>query len=100
VRGFDGETTLSAERGWLLRNELGAALGNSGQQAYLGLDYGEVSGPSSELLAGKALAGAVVGLRGNLKQLQYDLFLGTPLHKPDNFKTASTTVGFSLNLAF
>lgn len=100
VRGFDGETTLSAERGWLLRNELGAALGNSGQQAYLGLDYGEVSGPSSELLAGKALAGAVVGLRGNLKQLQYDLFLGTPLHKPDNFKTASTTAGFSLNLAF
>ncbi len=38
VRGFDGESSLSAERGWLLRNELSAALGSSGQEAYIGLD--------------------------------------------------------------
>ena len=30
VRGFDGESFLSAERGWLLRNELALALGESG----------------------------------------------------------------------
>ncbi|MCL6484442.1 MAG: ShlB/FhaC/HecB family hemolysin secretion/activation protein, partial [Janthinobacterium lividum] len=28
VRGYDGESSLSAERGWLLRNEVGVPLGN------------------------------------------------------------------------
>ena len=41
VRGFDGELTLSSERGWVLRNELGLALGRSGQELYLGFDYGQ-----------------------------------------------------------
>ncbi|GBG14019.1 ABC transporter substrate-binding protein [Novimethylophilus kurashikiensis] len=64
VRGFDGENTLSAERGWLVRNDLGLALGQSGQEIYIGIDYGQVSGPSAQLLVGKRLAGAVLGLRG------------------------------------
>lgn len=68
VRGFDGESSLPAERGILLRNDLSLALGSSGQEAYAGLDYGEVSGPSSELLVGKYLCGAVVGMRGSIKK--------------------------------
>lgn len=100
VRGFDGESVLSAERGWLIRNELGVTLGDSGQQAYLGLDYGEVSGPNSELLTGKTLSGAVIGLRGSFRRLQYDLFVGTPLHKPRGFVTAGTVAGFNLNLTW
>ncbi|RZL06045.1 MAG: ShlB/FhaC/HecB family hemolysin secretion/activation protein, partial [Rubrivivax sp.] len=44
VRGFDGESSLSAERGWLLRNDLFMTLGDSAQQAYVGLDYGQVRG--------------------------------------------------------
>ena len=79
VRGFDGELILAAERGWLIRNDLGCALGNSGQEAYLGLDHGEVAGPSSDLLLGKRLTGAVLGLRGAVKTLAYDLFVGTTL---------------------
>ncbi|WP_240364233.1 ShlB/FhaC/HecB family hemolysin secretion/activation protein [Pseudomonas syringae] len=43
VRGFDGENILSADRGWTLRNELGLALGQTGQELYTGIDYGEVS---------------------------------------------------------
>lgn len=100
VRGFDGESSLSAERGWLLRNELSAALGGSGQEVYAGLDYGRVGGPSSEVLIGKSLAGAVLGLRGGLKALQYDVFLGKPVSKPAGFKTASVTAGFSVNYSF
>ena len=100
VRGFDGGSSLSAERGWLFRNELSAALGGSGQEVYAGLDYGRVGGPSSELLIGKSLAGAVLGLRGGLKALQYDIFLGKPVSKPAGFKTASVTAGFSLNYSF
>ena len=100
VRGFDGESSLSAERGWLLRNELSAALGGSGQEVYAGLDYGRVGGPSSDLLVGKSLAGAVLGWRGGVKALQYDVFLGKPVSKPVGFKTASATAGFSLNYSF
>jgi hemolysin activation/secretion protein len=100
VRGFDGENILSADRGWLIRNDLGLALGQTGQELYLGLDHGEVAGPSSTLLVGMQLTGAVLGLRGNLKNLSYDLFAGWPLQKPDGFVTASQTFGFNLNASF
>lgn len=99
VRGFDGETLLSAERGGSLRNELILSLPQS-QQLYLGLDYGEVSGPSSDNLVGKALAGAAIGRRGGWGKLQYDFFISTPLHKPSGFKTAATTGGFQASLNF
>lgn len=100
VRGFDGENILSAERGWLTRNDLGLALGQSGQELYLGLDYGEVGGSSTEWLLGKHLAGAVIGLRGGYKAFSYDIFWGQALDKPDGFKTADSTTGFNLNLSF
>lgn len=99
VRGFDGETLLSAERGWTVRNDLILALPQN-QQFYLGLDYGEVSGPSSDTLVGRALAGAAIGWRGGWGRLQYDFFISTPVHKPDNFKTAATTGGFQLHMSF
>lgn len=100
VRGFDGESSLSAERGWLLRNDLGVMLGDSGQELYAGLDYGQVGGPSSDFLLGKHLVGVAIGLRGSLKKLQYDLFVGTPLGMPEYFRTASSTAGISLNYSF
>lgn len=97
VRGFDGENVLSAERGWLLRNDLALGLGSSGQELYIGLDYGEVDGPSAESLAGKRLAGGVLGLRGGFKSFSYDLFIGQPYKKPKHFQTANTTAGFNLS---
>lgn len=104
VRGFDGESSLAAERGWTLRNDFSVALGDSGQEAYLGLDAGEVSGPSAHNLLGNTLSGGVVGLRGSFKsgkcQWQYDLFAGAPLYKPAGFRTAETTAGFNLTLSF
>ncbi len=96
VRGFDGENILSADRGWLVRNDLGLALGNSGQETYLGVDYGEVGGQSSRYLIGDHLAGYVVGVRGGYRQLSYDVFVGQPISKPKGFETANTTAGFSL----
>lgn len=95
VRGFDGETTLSAERGWLIRNDIGLALGKSGQELYIGLDYGHVSGPSADLLIGTHIAGTVLGLRGGYKGFQYDVFAGMPISKPNGFE-AGRTLGFNL----
>ncbi|THF66566.1 ShlB/FhaC/HecB family hemolysin secretion/activation protein [Pseudothauera nasutitermitis] len=100
VRGFDGQYVLSADNGWLIRNDLTAQLGASGQALYLGLDYGEVGGQSSRWLPGKRLAGAVVGLRGGYRGFGYDVFLGKPLKKPHGFQTDSTTSGFNLHWTF
>lgn len=100
VRGFDGENILAAERGWLVRNDLGLALAPSGQELYLGLDYGEVGGPSAASLAGRRLAGAVLGLRGGYKGFYYDVFAGKPVYKPKRFQTANTTVGFNAGWSY
>lgn len=97
VRGFDGERTLNADRGWTVRNDLGWYTPLPGHELYVGVDYGEVSGPSDPYLLGHPLAGSVIGVRGNLLNTRYDLFAGKPLSKPDGFKTDSATVGFNLN---
>ena len=100
VRGYDGESVLSAERGWFWRNDLSFTLGDSGQELYAGLDTGQVGGPSSQLLVATRLSGAVLGLRGAIHKLSYDIFIGSPVNKPENFKTAGSTAGFSLNASF
>lgn len=100
VRGFDGESTLMGERGLLLRNELSLPLGQSRHEAYLGLDYGQVGGPSAAYLQSEKLAGTAIGLRGALFGVSYEAFGGVPLHHPDRFKTASTAAGFNLSYSF
>ncbi|CFR02085.1 putative hemolysin activator protein [Yersinia frederiksenii] len=97
VRGFDGERTLNADRGWTVRNDLGWYTPLPGHELYVGVDYGEVGGRSDPYLLGQHLAGSVVGVRGRVFHTQYDLFAGKPLSKPDGFKTDSVTLGFNLN---
>ncbi|ATM85664.1 ShlB/FhaC/HecB family hemolysin secretion/activation protein [Yersinia frederiksenii] len=97
VRGFDGERTLNADRGWTVRNDLGWYTPLPGHELYVGVDYGEVSGRSDPYLVGRHLAGGVVGVRGKVLNTHYDLFAGKPLSKPEGFKTDSVTMGFSLN---
>lgn len=100
VRGFDGENTLIGDRGWLVRNDLGWTVGNTGQELYVGVDYGEVGGQSTRLLIGQHLAGAVIGLRGGYKGMFWDVFVGTPLSKPEGFRTGSTTAGFNVSWSY
>jgi hemolysin activation/secretion protein len=100
VRGFDGETSLMGERGWLIRNDIGWAMGQSGAELYVGADYGHVGGRSTVDLLGRSLAGAVVGVRGQWSKLSYDFFVGAPISKPEGYRTAGTTFGFNLNASF
>ncbi len=100
VRGFDGETSLMGERGWLVRNDLGLALGQSGAELYAGIDCGSVGGPSTADLLGRHLAGGALGMRGAIQGLNYDLFIGAPIGKPQGYRTSRTTAGVSLNYAF
>ena len=95
VRGFDGESSLSGERGWSLRNDLSLGIGG-GQEFYIAADYGRIGGPSAQWQSGRDLAGMALGLRGGWQQLSWDGFVGSALHKPANFPTDYTTFGFSL----
>jgi len=104
VRGFDGELTLTSERGFYLRNELDMPfeipVTGSIQSAYVGLDVGKVFGPNVQYLVGDKLAGATLGLRGTYQGVSYDLFSSWPLYRPEEFKTAIPTVGFNLNFQY
>ncbi|HZG21534.1 MAG TPA: ShlB/FhaC/HecB family hemolysin secretion/activation protein [Herbaspirillum sp.] len=100
VRGFDGELTLQAERGWFVRNELALALGESGQEVYAGLDTGAVAGPTARQLIGRRLSGAALGMRGQWAGLGYELFVATPVVKPALFPTAPLTGGFSVQWSY
>lgn len=97
VRGFDGELSLSGERGWLWRNELGWNMTN-GLQFYAALDGGRISKSPSQL--GQHLMGSVIGLKGGWKGLSYDIFAGRPVRKPEGFRTSDAVAGFNLGYAF
>lgn len=98
VRGFDGESSLSGDNGWLLRNELNWNLSDR-HQLYLALDYARVDSDQLQL-AGDTLAGTALGWRGRLGRAYVDLFVGRPVHKPRTFKTARSTAGFSVNYEY
>ena len=100
VRGFDGELTLAAERGFFLRNELDIPLAQSGQSAYAGIDFGKVYGPSVQYLLGDKLAGATIGVRGGWFGMSYDIFSSWSLYKPQGFRTATPAVGFNLSYQY
>lgn len=101
VRGTDGQQSLCADDGKTLRNEVSTLLGKPtpsfALQAYAGLDLGQVtnSRPRHE-----RLRGVFMGLRSNTGPIALDVYVATPVHKPDGFETAGSTYGFSLNATF
>lgn len=102
VRGFDGEFRLFADRGFFGQNEIAMNFREK-HQFYVGLDGGNLSGPSARFLIGKTLIGSVLGMRGEkklFKKFSYDVFVGKPIAKPNGFRTASVTFGFNLNYTF
>ncbi|MBP0621593.1 ShlB/FhaC/HecB family hemolysin secretion/activation protein [Cupriavidus consociatus] len=104
VRGFDGENLLAGDSGFYWRNELQAPIAATGQAVYAGVDYGRVFGPSTALLVGRPLAGAVIGLRGGFGsrfgRLSYDVFAGMPIYKPAAFHTASVAGGLQVTYQY
>ncbi|NBI13763.1 ShlB/FhaC/HecB family hemolysin secretion/activation protein [[Haemophilus] felis] len=99
VRGFDGELSLSGERGWLWRNELAWNVNGKGHQLYWALDAGRVSSLSENQL-GHHLMGTALGLKGGWKGLYYDVFVGRPIRKPEGFRTSDAVAGFNLGYSF
>ena len=100
VRGFDGEITLMGTNGWYLRNELSTRFQKQKAELYLGLDVGAVYGYGTEVYNGHVIAGTVLGLRGAMDALSYDVFAAAPIQKPEGFRTPDVTYGFSLGVKF
>ncbi|MDR3099308.1 MAG: ShlB/FhaC/HecB family hemolysin secretion/activation protein [Paraburkholderia sp.] len=101
VRGFDQQTTLAAESGWTVSNELDwyAPTSFGVQALYVGLDAGRVSGPTAAYLTGDTLVGTVAGIRGTLApknrfsaSVNYDVSLGWPLYRPNAFQNRTPTL--------
>jgi hemolysin activation/secretion protein len=103
VRGFDN-ASLSAENGFLIRQDLTITIPATQVDFYLGYDYGKVYGVSDIYLSGKHLTGAAIGFRGRVggptSNLSFDLFWATPISKPDNFKSAAQVTGFTATYNF
>lgn len=102
VRGFDGEMSLAGERGWYWRNDLSWRF-KQGHQLYVGADGGHVSGQSAKWLLGQTLAGATIGVRGQMKvggNLHYDLFASRAVKKPEYFQTKKWVTGFQVGYSF
>lgn len=113
VRGFDGERTLSADDGILLRQNLNIALPalslfdtgtyTNANTLYLGLDAGRVKmkdKAQDELLLGHSLVGSAIGIKGQFnhktnpyKTLNYDLFASHPINAPKGFFGRNQTTG-------
>lgn len=103
VRGFDGDSVLIAESGWVWRNEasLPVALDQGPSlEPYVAVDAGRVWGRSDATLVGRFLAGAAVGLRAHQGRWHLDAALAAPLRKPAGFQTARLTPYLSLTYSF
>ena len=97
IRGFDGQQTLAAEHGWTWRNTLSAPLGHWPASAYLGIDMGHIGGPSQQNNGTqRSLRGGVLGLRGNVWGLGWDVFAGWALEGGRALDTVRPATGFSL----
>lgn len=97
VRGFDGKQSLSGEYGAYMQQEISIPIDGGRWHPYIGIDAGFVGGPSTVYEVGKALVGAAIGIRGNLSSRVYlDAHVGTPIYKPEGFRTSHATFGCSM----
>ncbi|WP_298755878.1 ShlB/FhaC/HecB family hemolysin secretion/activation protein [uncultured Campylobacter sp.] len=101
VRGFDSQMSLLGDSGFYIRNTLEYKyFKNNG--VYLAFDVGKLSSKGKDYpLQGEMLSGGGVGLRGNISgSFSYDLLAAFPISKPENFKTDSPALNFSLSYDF
>ncbi|MEX6065855.1 ShlB/FhaC/HecB family hemolysin secretion/activation protein [Providencia hangzhouensis] len=98
VRGFDEEFSLIGDKGFYLRNEFNFYVPGFSFYPYYAIDYGRILGGVYPLglYSDDQLLGTALGVRGNINIFSYDLFLGVPLYKPDEYETNSVNAGLNV----
>lgn len=99
VRTGNNSSSLSAEKGWMIRNDFETSRLVSWAILYFGLDYGEVSGESFQP-EWERLSAKTIGFKGRLKGVSYDLSVMSAISAPDGFRDTEDQVQFSLNYQF
>lgn len=100
IRGFNGEQTLAGDRGWYWRNTLSLPWGSLPMATYVGVDTGHVGGPGAHGMERKSLRGTVVGVRGSVRRLNIDAFLGRPIAGAGAVQARAVTSGFQVSYMF
>ncbi|HDN2512541.1 TPA: ShlB/FhaC/HecB family hemolysin secretion/activation protein [Providencia rettgeri] len=98
VRGFDEEFSLIGDKGFYLRNEFNFYIPGFSFYPYYAIDYGRIFGGVYPLglYSDDQLLGTAIGMRGSVNIFSYDLFLGAPLYKPDEYETNSVNAGLNV----
>ncbi|WP_339024866.1 ShlB/FhaC/HecB family hemolysin secretion/activation protein [Leclercia pneumoniae] len=98
VRGFENSGGIDGNRGFWLQNTLNMFTGFKDSVAYIGTDYGQiVSSDSTQDAGGKKMMGGVVGIKGDIKSLQYDFSMTSPFLYPKNLDVDKYTVNMNLS---
>lgn len=82
VRGYGDEFSVSAEKGFFVRNEIALPLKpvlKVNPTLYFGVDYGKVTGYSDRYNDDNELAGAFVGMRASWKRINANITWAEPL---------------------
>lgn len=97
VRGFENSDGIDGNKGGYIQNTLNVMTGLDNAIAYIGADYGQISGGgSSQNVGGNNIMGSVVGLKGGVKALEYDISLSAPLIYPSKLDVDKYVLSFNL----
>ena len=99
VRGYNGEATVSGERGWVIKNDFTIIREDGPNTMYLGIDYGRVGGVLTQPDV-QWLGGGVIGWRGSLGSLSYDFSVAWPIRQRKQLDAEIHITQFAFNWQF
>ncbi|EPX2866926.1 ShlB/FhaC/HecB family hemolysin secretion/activation protein, partial [Escherichia coli] len=95
IRGFENSVGLSGNDGFYIKNTLAFPLPGMKANYYAGLDFGQVYQDAS--YGDESLVGAAVGIDGNIKSLEYNFSVSTPLKYPATLDIDRVNVNFNFS---
>lgn len=95
IRGFENSVGLSGNDDFYIKNTLAFPLPGMKANYYAGLDFGQVYQDAS--YGDESLMGAAVGIDGNIKSLEYNFSVSTPLKYPATLDIDRVNVNFNFS---
>ncbi|HCO0316289.1 TPA: ShlB/FhaC/HecB family hemolysin secretion/activation protein, partial [Escherichia coli] len=95
IRGFENSVGLSGNDGFYIKNTLAFPLPGMKANYYAGLDFGQVYQDAS--YGDESLVGSAVGIDGNIKSLEYNFSVSTPLKYPATLDIDRVNVNFNFS---